>query len=268
MVTMRSRKLTLAVAAAVLIGVVVGGGSVLLWQRVRPRLPALATATATLDQAVAAVVAAVGDNAAVAVTALVPSTACTKTRLAKGSIYTRTADLYVDAGQESSVIDRIAVGLPAADHAILKSPAAGTGSSLTVDLGGGIHLQVLPVSSGWLAATATTDCRSGDPTQTAVDEAPDTGPVIQLLGALGTNPAGFHTEAVACPSGRILTLDAVSQNTNTANLRARLLGFVPTGARQFSSSSNRVAWRSQSISTIVASSDDGTQITVQRTAGC
>jgi hypothetical protein len=40
--------------------------------------------TATLDQAVAAVVTATGDKAAVAVTGLVPVTTCQKTFLAKG----------------------------------------------------------------------------------------------------------------------------------------------------------------------------------------
>ena len=172
MVDMRRNQLVLAVAAAVLTGAVLGGASVVVWQRVRPRLPTLATATATLDQAIAAVVAAAGDDAAVAVTGLVPSVSCSKTPLAKGNAYTRTADLYTDTDREDIVIDRIAAGLPADEHAQRKTPAPGGASSLTADLGSGIHLQVLPVSSGWLAATATTDCRIGDQAQPALAQPP------------------------------------------------------------------------------------------------
>jgi hypothetical protein len=270
MVGMGRRALTLAIAAAVLAGAVVGGSSILVWQRVRPRLPALATATPTLDQAIAAVVAAAGDDAAVAVTGLVPSKSCNKTPLAKGNVYTRTADLYADAGHEDSLIARIAVGLPASEHPQLESHVPGGGSSLTADVGGGIHLQVLPVSPGWLAATATTDCRTGGQAQPVAggDPALETGPITQLLGDLGATPAGFHSDAVACSSGRIITLDAISQPTDTANLRARLSRYLPAGARLFGSASNRAAWRMLKVSTIVASSDDGTQITVQRTVSC
>jgi hypothetical protein len=270
MVAMRRNQLGLVVAAAVLGGAVLGGASIVVWQRVRPRLPTLASATPTLDRAIAAVVAAVGDDAAVAVTALVPSVSCTKTPLAKGNVYTRTADLYTDTGQEGTVIDRIAAGLPAGEQPQRRARAGGGVSSLTADLGGGIHLQILPVSPGWLAATATTDCRAGGQTQpvAGADPAPETGPITQLLGALDAIPAGFHTDSVACLSGRIVTLDAISQPTDTANLRDRVARLLPPGARQFSSTSNRVAWRDQNVSTIVASSDDGTQITVQRTAPC
>jgi hypothetical protein len=270
MVDMRRNQLVLVVAAAVLTGAVLGGASIVVWQRVRPRLPTLATATPTLDQAIAGVVAAVGDDAAVAVTGLVPSVSCTKTPLAKGSVYTRTADLYTDTGQEDTVIDRIAAGLPAGEDPQRKTHGPGGTSSLTADLGGGIHLQILSISPGWLAATATTDCRSGGQTQpvAGADPTPETGPITQLLGELGATPAGLHADAVNCLSGRIVTLDAISQPTDTANLPGRLVRFMPAGARQFSTTSNRVAWRDQNVSTIVASSDDGTQITVQRTTAC
>ena len=269
MVDMRRSQLVLAVASAVLAGTVLGAVSVSVWDRARPRLPAVTTAVPTLDRAIAAVVVAVGDDAAVAVTGLVPSVSCQKTFLAKGSLYTRTADLYTDLGRENAVVDRIAAALPAAERPQPTTRTPAGISSLTADLGDGQHLQVLPVSAGWLAATDTTDCRTGgQPLPAGADATPETGPIVQLLRALGVAPAAFHTDSVACPSGRIVTLDAISQPTTTDNLPQRLTTFAPAGARRFDSRSNRFAWRDQNTSMIAAASDDGTRITVQRTTTC
>jgi hypothetical protein len=264
----RNRWLIITIVA--LVAVLLGATGALIWQHVRPRLPTLATATPTLDQAIALVITAAGGNAAVAVSGLVPSTSCQKTFVAKGSRYTRTADLYTNPGQENTIIDSVAAALPAAEHPVRNSRGPGGGESLTADLGGGIHLQVLAIGEGWLAATAVTDCRTGGATQpTAVtDPAADTAAVTKLLTELGTAPASFHVDVVACPSGRIVTLDAISQPTRTDKLFDRLVAFLPAGARQFSSTSNRLAWRDQNVSTIVASSDDGTQIAIQRTTSC
>ncbi len=256
--------------AALLAGVVLGAVFVVVWQHVRPRLPTIAAATSTLDQAIAAVIAAAGNDAAVAVTGLVPSASCQKRFLAKGSLYTRTADLYTEAGREGDVIDRIAAALPATEHPVRTThPPAGP-SSLTADLRDGIRLQVLPVSAGWLAATARTDCRTGTQSQPTAppDAATGIGRITQLLVALGTTPAGFHTDTVACSAGRIITLDAISQPTTTDKVPRRLAKVVPATARQFTSTSNRLAWRDQNTSMIVAASDDGTHITVQRTTSC
>ena len=187
----------------------------------------------------------------------------------RAALYTRTADLYTDLGRENAVVDRIAAALPAAERPQWTTRTPAGISSLTADLGDGQHLQVLPVSAGWLAATATTDCRTGgQPLPAGADSTPETGPIVQLLRALGVAPAAFHTDSVACPSGRIVTLDAISQPTTTDNLRQRLTTFVPAGARRFDSTSNRFAWRDQNTSMIAAASDDGTQITVQRTTTC
>jgi hypothetical protein len=256
------RKRWLVIAVVVAAGGLLGVAGDVVFQHVRPRLPALAAATPTLDQAIALVITAAGGNAAVAVSGLVPSTSCEHTFLAKGSRYTRTANLYTDPGEESTVIDSIASALPAAEHAVHQGAR-----TLTADLGGGLHLQVLTIGAGWIAATASTDCRTGADTQVP-DPAADTAPVTALLNELGTSPAGFHTDAVACPGGAIVTLDAISQPTATDNLLHRLEAHLPAGAREFRSDSNRLAWRDQKVSTIVASSDDGTQITVQRTTAC
>jgi hypothetical protein len=255
------RRWSLVAAATAVAGVVLGAGAVLAWQHVRPRLPPVAAATATLDGAIATVVTAVGDGAAVAITQLVPVAACEQTFLARGSRFTRTADLYTDPGSEPGVIDRVAAALPATDqtqHARL---------ALNADLGAGVHLQVIPVGPGWLAATAETDCRTnaGAQAMTTNLSAELSQPAARLLAELGTAPAAFHADTVACAGGRITTIDAASQPTATDNLPERLASLVPATARTYRSTANRLAWRDQGGSTIVAASDDGQQITVQRT---
>jgi hypothetical protein len=254
-----ARRWGLVVAGTALAGVVLGAAAVVAWQH-RPRLASVATATSTLDGAIASVVNAVGDSAAVAITGLVPAQYCQQTMLARGSRFTRTADLYTDPGSERTVIDRIGSALPAGDD------AQRAGLTITADLGGGIHLQVIPVGAGWLAATAETDCRSSAAQAVTVNVSAELSqPATQLLSQLGTASAALHADVVACAGGRITTVDAASRPTATDNLPQRLAGFLPPTARTFRSSANRLAWRDPTASTIVAASDDGTQITVQRT---
>lgn len=270
MVSMTRGRWWLVAAAAALAIAIQASVVALVWQHTRPRLPALATVTPTLDHVIAAVVAAVGDTAAVAVSDLVSSTSCQKTFLAKGSLFTRTANLYTDPGGENALIGRIAAALPADEHPQRGARLGGGAPPLTADLGGGIHLQVIQIEQGWLAATAQTGCRTAghaQPTTTPAG-ADATTAINQLLTELGTTAAAWHTDTVTCPTGRVVTVDAVSQTATTDNLPTRLATLVPAGARQFTSRSNRLAWRDQTTSTIVAASDDGTHITVQRATTC
>jgi hypothetical protein len=89
--------------------------------------------------------------------------------------------------------------------------------------------------------------------------------VSQVLGALHTSAASWHTDTVSCPGGRIVTVDALSAVTDPTNLPARLAGVPPADATRFGSPGNRLAWIEGSASVVVAASDDGTHITVQRT---
>ncbi|GIH15506.1 hypothetical protein [Rugosimonospora africana] len=260
----------LIASAVVLVLTVEAGVAAVVWQHVRPRLPALATVTPTLDRAVSAAVTDAGDSAAVAVSDLVPATSCQNTPFAKGSIYTRSADLYTTPGGENPLVARIAAALPDSDHPQRGAALSGGAAPLSADLPGGIRLQVDQIGEGWVAATAKTNCRAaGHPEANAGAPPADTiASVTDLLTALGTTPASWHTDTVACAGGRIVTVDAISQTTTTSNLPTRLAAQVPAGARRFTSTSNRLAWRTPTASTIVAASDDGTHITVQQTTTC
>jgi hypothetical protein len=267
----------LAGTAAVALVAAQATTALLVWQHTRPRLPPLAPVAATLDQAIAAVVTAAADHAAIAVSGVVAYTACQNTILAKGSRFNRSADLYTDPGTEDTLLATIAGRLPAADHPQRATPIGGGAAPLIANLGGQIQLRVAQLGQGWLEAVAETDCRSGTPAPAV--PAPSTQPrpskasVDQLLYALGTGVDSWHTDTVhtdtvTCPAGQIITLSAISRATTTDRLPTRLAPLLPAGAHTFASPANRLAWRDGADSVIVAASDDGTHLTVQHTTGC
>ncbi len=255
------------VAAAV---VIQGAVAAVLWQVARPRVAPVSTVTATADTAIAQVVRAAGDSVAVTVSSLVAATPCQHTMLAHGHIYTRTADLYVDPGGEEALIGHIAAALPADDHPVRGAALVAGPQPLTANVGQGVALRVQQLGSGWLAATATTDCRGGAPPR----QAPDTqagaapAPIASVFAALGTSTAEWHAETVTCPVGQITTVDATSQTTDRFNLPTRLAAALPAGAHRIATPANRVIWREGPISMIIAAGDDNPQITVQRTTSC
>ena len=79
---------------------------------------------------------------------------------------------------------------------------------------------------------------------------------ISALTSMRATPAGFHADTVTCSRGNIVTLDAVSQPTDTYDLTKRVVAFVPAGARQFSSPRTGSLGATTIVGTIVASSDD------------
>jgi hypothetical protein len=241
-----------------------------VWQHTRPRLPALTAVAPTLDEAIAAVVTAAGDSAAVTVAGMVATTSCQRTFLAKGNRFNRAADLYTDPGAEDTLIGRIAAALPAGEHPQRGTRIGGGAASLTADLGGDVHLRVSQLGAGWVVATAETGCRTADRPQPARTTPPaDAATAITaLLATLGATPTTWQVDTVTCPAGAITTVNTISQPTSTGNLRTRLAGAAPTTARQFTSDANRLAWRDGATSVVVAASDDGTHITAQRTTAC
>src|SRR2546429_1949643 len=194
-----------------------------VFQHTRPRLPALAAVAPTLEQAIAAVVTAAGTTAAVAVSGVVPYTSCQNTFLARGNRYNRSADLYTDPGAEDALIGRIASALPANEHPQRGTRVGGGGAPLTADFGGDVHLRVSQLGEGWVVATAETGCRTTDHLQPELTTPPaDAATAItRLLASLGTNPATWRIEAVACPTGTITTVATISPTTNTDNLPSR-----------------------------------------------
>ena len=243
-------------AAALATALIYTAVAVTTWQVGRPRLPQLAAVQSAVDEAIVTVAGAVGTSVAIEVGSLTTAATCDRLVIARGFRFTRTADIYTDPGAEIAVVGRIA--------AAVGQPAPAT-SSLTATTTNGVTLSVAPIAEGWLAATAQTGCRTGAvPSQTRSGRPPEA--IASLFATLGTTAASWHSEALPCPGGRLTAEDAISEPTGTGDLADRLA--VPPTARLIVSPANRVIWREGTVSTVVAASDDGTRITVQRTAVC
>jgi hypothetical protein len=265
----RHRVALIVLAAATGLAVAAGGATI-VWHYTRPRLPTVATVEASADSGIVAVVDAAGDQAAVTVTELVATAACKHTTFARGHVYTRTANLYTNAGLENAVIGRIAATLPRSFHPSRANPLGSPVAPLHATAGPGVQVSVQVISAGWISATAQTDCRSAPAGTSLVGngDGPATSvpaDVADLFTALGTADASWHTDTVPCPRGAITTTDAVSTSTDSAHLSTRIGAAVPAGARRYTTPSNRVIWRSGQTSTVVAAADDGTHITAQIT---
>ncbi len=267
---MHSHRVALIVIAAVTGLAIVAGGATIVWHYARPRLPRVAEVEATADSGIVAVVDAAGDQAAVTVTELVATTTCQHTPFARGYVFTRTANLYTDAGAENAVIGGIAAALPPSFHSSRANPLGSPVAPLHAIAGPGVQINVQVISAGWISATAQTDCRSAPAGTSVVGHADGTATSVPteisaLFTTLGTTTASWHTDTVPCPRGAITTTDAVSASTNSADLTARIATTVPAGAHRYTTPSNRVIWRAGQTSTVVAASDDGTHITAQIT---
>jgi hypothetical protein len=253
------------IAAALVVVVLAGAGAgVLIWRHKHPSRPAVAAVTPVLDEAIVGIVEAAGDTAAVTVSGLVPTTACSG-----GSIYTRTADLYMDPGHEGAVIDAIAASLPASRQPRRAAALGGGAASLDASLTDGATLQVIQIDSGWVSATARSGCRSAVPSAKAAPT-PTDATLTGLLTALGTAPATWRSTAVECTvsGGQIVTISTSSEPTSLDNAPARLAKLAPADATVFTSPSDRIAWRQGSVSTVIEAADDGTHLTAQRTTAC
>jgi hypothetical protein len=267
---MWNRRVSLIVAMVVAATTLQGAAVAVLWQLARPRLSPVTAVAATADTAIAQVVQAAGDSAAVAITPLLAVTTCEQAKLAQGHLYSRTADLYVDPGAEDALIGRIAAALPAVDRPVRDAALVAGPRPLTANLGQGVALRVERLGDGWVVATAKTDCRAGaaatgDPSTPA---GPVPTPIPSVYDALGTSTAAWHVDTVACAVGQITTVSATSQATDRFNLPARLANAIPAGAHRIATPANRVLWRDGAVSMIIEGDDDDPLITVQRTTSC
>jgi hypothetical protein len=252
--------------AAVLTVAVFAGAAAVAWDHLRPRLPPVRLFDASTDAGIVAVVDAAGADAAVTVTVPVPTTSCQRPLFEHGHIYTRTANLYTDAGSENALITRIAAGLPPSYHASRANPLGSPVAPIHAVPGPGVQLVVQVISPGWISATAQTAC------STASGATPPGNPggavpatIAALFAPLRTTAAAWHTESVPCGRGAITTVDAISAQTDSSGIAGRLAAAVPADARRYTTPSNRIIWRSGSTSTLVAASDDGVHVTAQIT---
>jgi hypothetical protein len=223
-----------------------------------------------MDQAVADVLGAAGDGAAVAVSGLVRAATCPLGVLRTGGRYSRAAELYVAGGDEDALIGRIAGRLPATYRAHRETSTSGaTAAPLVADLAG-VRVSVRQLGPGWVVLDAATGCVAGPAAPDDSAPAPDDPAVTAinaLLATLGTTAAGFNTATVACATGQTRTVAATSRPVDSGRLGERLA--VPSGARGYLvASSNRVVYRSDATSVVVAASDDGGALTVRQTTSC
>jgi hypothetical protein len=231
-----------------------------------PSAPPLAAVSADQDRAVAAVLSAAGDRAAVAVTAAVPVRACTAGN-ARGSVFARSADLYVDPGGEDALIGAVGAALPSEYRQRRGTATGGAAAPLTAEVGGAVTLTVAQLGEGWVRATAQSDCRAGASPSPVAGSAP--AQLAALLGTLGTAPDSVRATALPCPAGgQTVTWAALSGTADSSQLQQRLAPTLPAGARRFVSPANRLPWRDGHTSVVVAASDDGTHVTVQYTVDC
>lgn len=247
----------------------VAGAVTWWWRWDTRRRPHVGPVVAVMNRAVADVVTAAGDGAAVAVSPIVRSSTCDLGPFRKGGVFTAKADLYVDPGAEDALISSVASRLPAS-YGVSRGPAIGGIRPLRADAGQSVAVAVARISPGWLEVTVRSACSLGSATQPpAATSGPAVTALTGLLGQLGTTPASVTEDQIACASGDIVTVSAVSRAADTSNLASRLNAVVPAGAHRFESGeSNRVVYRLGNVAVIIAASDDGTAVTSQYTTVC
>jgi hypothetical protein len=163
----------------------------------------VAQALPTADRAIAEVVAAAEPAGAVAEISgyREVSARCSITAVRDGARYERVAHLYVPAGQEPALLDRIGAKLPRDYDAQVR----GSGThQLTADAGDFVALRGGVAGAGDVRITADTGCR---PLTAPVSEAQpspvaaDRLPVQTVLATLKVDAVRWQTHRVRCEQG-------------------------------------------------------------------
>jgi hypothetical protein len=180
--------------------------------------------------------------------------------------------MYTQPGEEDALIARIAAGLPGDYRAQRPAVPGGQTAPLLADAGHGVQLSVRRLGDGWVVASARTGCttpaRQPDPAGAAPAGDAVTA-VRSLMTTLGTTPEQLRQQTLPCPAGgNVVTITAISQPTSSGDLADRLTGHLPTDARPYTTTANRVAYCTADVSVIVAASDDATAITIRHTTSC
>jgi hypothetical protein len=162
----------------------------------------IAEALPTVDRAIADVaVAAEPSGPVLEITGYREvSRSCTITAVRDGARYERIIRLYVPAGQEPALLDRIRAGLPA------RYGADGSlgGRKLTADAGNFVALRGGVAGPGEVTLSADTGCRpltrpvsEPQPSTTVAGRAP----AEAVLATLGVRDATWRIHRVDCPHG-------------------------------------------------------------------
>jgi hypothetical protein len=248
------------------------GGGYALWRGYANRQPTVTDDLPYLDRGIAAVIAAAGGGAAVAVAGIVQAAQCSPAPLISGGEFTRAADMYTEPGAEDALIARITAGLPADYHPHRPAVPDGQTAPLLADAGHDVQLSVRRLGEGWIVASARTHCTTPTRQPDAVNPEPSGDAVTaaqDILSGLGAASARVRQQTLPCPSGgSIVTTTAISQPTTSGTLADRLAGHLPADAHPYPTTANRVAYRTAGVSIIVAASDDATAITVRHTTAC
>jgi hypothetical protein len=239
------------------------------WRWDGARQPKIGSDLPTMDRAIAATITATAGTAPLAISGVFRGAVCDLGLLRHGGRFTRSVDLYTEPGGETTLIDRIAAGLPATYQPHRGPAVADAAAPLTATVGG-VELSVRQISPGWVIARARTGCTTGTaPVDPATDltTAPGGADVTALLTDLGTTAAEVEQHRLACPGGQA-TVAVVTAPTDAAGLAQRLSTRVPAQARVVSTPSNRVVYRDGDTSVVIAASDDNSAVTIQHTSPC
>jgi hypothetical protein len=190
------------------------------------------------------------------------SARCTVTSARSGARYERAVQLYVPAGREADVVERIGRGLPRR----YEPTVTGTGRrELTADAGDFVAVRGGIVGPGQIRITADTGCRPrgrpvGDLLPTVNEE-----PVEVVFAVLHTDPAAWRVNRVGCPRGGAVTTAEADgpPGSAPASLVDALKGALP---EPVVGQPTLYAYRSGPVG-VVARTHDGV-VTVTATTGC
>ncbi|MEA2207310.1 MAG: hypothetical protein QOE77_4086 [Blastocatellia bacterium] len=212
---------------------------------------------------------------------------CSITLVRDGVRYERGVTLYVPAGREPALLDRINAGLPRGYRSELDRSGD---YKLTADAGDFVAVRGSIVGAGQVRVVVETGCRplSGPVAEESVlpedsvlpgasvvpgaSASPATGRqtasqtvVREVLAILGVPRASWRIHRVACPTGGSVSTLAADGPPGSApsSLRDRLAGSAPTAVL---ARADRYVYRSGPVG-VVARTDD-TAVTVTATTGC
>jgi len=225
----------------------------------------------TIDQALPAVDRAVADLTVAAEASDVVveisgyrqvSGACTITAARPGARYERVVHLYVAAGRESALVDRVRTGLPRRYDTTVTRTAR---RELTADAGDFVAVRGSIVGPGQVRISADTGCRArGEPI-------PDTRPAVEakpvdtVLDALHVTAAERRTAIIGCSrGGAIATAEADGPaGSAPASLPDALRGGTP---EPVVAQPTLYAYRNGPVGVVVRTHDG--IVTVTATTGC